>query len=184
MRSPLETHPVLLKALHALQIIVIALLVGVLIFSAFVLYRLANGDGPLGESAGALTPILLIASVLAVGLTTFLRARVLESARRRITDGTWKPPAQRSAAGSPLAPSEFEAAGVEGRLVQTRMLTTIIGAAGLEGAALLCLIAALLEANPLALGAAGLWGFLLALQVPTRRGLEQWLESESQKLRQ
>jgi hypothetical protein len=173
---PTEEHPVLLKGLKTMQIIVGAMLAGVVIFS-IVLLATQPGQAerePATADALPLTWLLIGFGAVEVLMVWVFRGVFLGNARRTIAAGTWRPPA---------GPSTYAAAGDAGRLLQSSFTATIIAAAGMEAGALMSLVAYLLEGRPVALVAAGVFGMLLALQMPTRGRLDQWLESELLKLK-
>lgn len=169
---PTEEHPVLLKGLKSTQIIVLALLAGVLIFSLVLLFVVRPELGerePVAEDALPLTWLLIGFGAFEVVMVFVLRGVFLGNARRNIVAGSWTAPGGRLPYGE---------AGDAGRLFHGWLTVTIITAAGMEAAALMALVAYLLEGKPVALVAAGVFGLLLALQMPTRDRLDAWLESE------
>lgn len=175
---PTEEHPVLLKGLKTAQIIVGALLLGVVIFSVILLVMGPGQTGPAEVEPGAqatlpLTWLLIGFGALEVLMVWIFRGVLLGSAKRQIAAGSWQPPAGQAT---------YAAAGNAGQLFHSWLTATIIAAAGMEAAALMALVAYFLEGQPAALIAAGFFGLLLALQMPTRGRLDQWLESELLRL--
>ena len=171
---PTEEHPVLLKGLKTLQIIVGALLVGVVIFSLILMFGVKPPEKESAEGALPLTWLLIGFGVMSAGMMLVLRGVLLGNARRNIAAGSWTAPGGVSAYG---------AAGDAGKLFHSYQMATIVTAAGMEGGALLSLMAYLIEGKPAALVAAGGFGLLLALQMPTQGRLDQWLEGELLKLK-
>jgi len=172
--QPLEQYPVLRKSLTAVQVIVAALVLGVAVFIGILLVW-RRGEAP---QEPQLTWLLVGVGAADVVVLFLVRLMVLGRARQRIADGTWKPPGKAAQGYQDLLE-----AGDAGRLVVAWVTATILTAAGMEGAALLGCVAYLLEGQPAALVAAGFFGLLLALQMPTRGRLDQWLESELLRLR-
>lgn len=170
---PTEEHPVLLQGLKTTQIIVGALLIGVVIFSLILMFGVKPEAKEPAEGALPLTWILIGFGAMEVVMVWVLRGVLLANARRNVAAGTWTAPA---------GASTYAAAGDAGRLFHSWTIATIISSAGMEAGALMSLVAYLLEGQPAALIAAGVFGLLLALQMPTRGRLDQWLESALLKL--
>ena len=172
---PTEEHPVLLKGLKTTQIIVGALLAGVAIFSV-ILFVMQPGPGerePAAADALPLTWLLIGFGAVEALMVWIFRGVLLGNARRHIAAGSWRPPAGQATYGE---------AGDAGRLFHSWLTALIITAAGMEAGALMALVAYFLEGKPAALIAAGVFGLLLALQMPTRGRLDQWLGSELLRL--
>ena len=168
-----EEHPVLRKGLKTTKIIVGALLIGVVIFSLILMFGVKPEEKESAEGALPLTWILIGFGAMQVVMVWVLRSVILANARRNIAAGSWTPPG-----GASL----YAAAGDAGRLFQTWTVATIIGAAGMEAGALMSLVAYMIEGKPAALIAAGVFGLLLAFQMPTRARTDQWLESSLLRL--
>lgn len=169
--SPLARHPELLPGLRVAQVIVGALLLGVVIFLTILVYLRAKDAGAPPSAADGISMSLVLGIVAVVQIPVFfvLRTVLLTGARHRIAAGT--PPPQAEA-------SPFAAAGDVGRLFQAWLTATIVLAAALEGGALLCLVAYFLEGSPVLLVMSGAFALLLAMQMPSRRTLDHWLEKE------
>lgn len=186
---PTEEHAVLRGGLRTLQIILVALLVGVVVFSGIVLIAITSVEPPPDDQPRQqlLTPILVGLSFAVAGTLWIVANVMLSQARQRIADGTWKPGlrkrVQEGEAVGTLSPQAFEEAGNAGRLFQAWMSSTIVRSAGLEAAAFLNLVAAMVERSPIPLVVAGFWALLLAFQVPTSSRLDHWLESELLRVR-
>jgi len=170
---PTEEHPVLLKGLKTLQIIVGAMLAGILIFSLILMFGVKPPEKEPAEGALPLTWLLIGFGAIEVVMVLVLRGVLLGNVRRNIAAGSWTAPGGVSAYG---------AAGDAGKIFHSYQVATIVTAAGMEAGALMSLVAYLLEGQPAALIAAGVFGLLLALQMPTRGRLDHLLESELLRL--
>jgi hypothetical protein len=178
---PLDRHPALLRGLKTTQIIVIALLVGVValggVFFGLRAAGLMERDEAVAEAV-ALTPILIAFAGLQVLVVLVVRSAVITSARRKIRDGSVRAAPRRLGTRG----DAYLEAGDAGHLFKAWMTRTIVTAACFEGGALMCLVAYLLEGEAIALIAAAVCAFLLATQIPTRGRLDQWLNGELLRL--
>ena len=112
--SASDRHEAIRAGTRVLQIIVLALLAGVLLFTAFVGNRIVSGVEPAGAKEGfPLTWVLLGVAALQVAMIAFVRMAMLTKARQQIADGTFPEP-PRGGRG-PLAAESMESAGDEGR---------------------------------------------------------------------
>jgi hypothetical protein len=161
-------HDVLDAPLRSLRIVVGAILGGAVSFFAFV-----AAFGPLGEEADPPFLSWLSLGVAAMALVMYAIApSMMEAAgRRSIAGGT-------NASRGVLV----EALGDEGRLFYVNQGRTILAAALVEGAALLCGVGYLLEGETLALAGMGALLLVLALGFPTRGGWERWIDRQSRRL--
>ena len=182
--SASERYEAIRAGIRQLRIVILALLVGVLGFTAFVGYRAATGAGGLMDepSEVPLTPLLVGIAVVQAILFGVVRSGMLARARKRIAEGTWNPQNPWARATGPLSNASFAQAGDQGRVFQAWMGATLVGCAGLEGAALLCLVGALLEGSSLGLVAGGGVALLLAFQIPTNTGVDRWLQDQMIRL--
>jgi hypothetical protein len=151
---------------RTMQIIVAALISGVLVFAAIAFLA---SDGPPAKE-----PFLAYAAVgaalVSVLLWAVVPAVVGGRLRQSIVDGN----AEQLTMRLPLS----EELGDVGRLATTYMARLIIAAALLEGAAFLNLISYMVERQPISLITAGVLALLLASQIPTRSRLEEWIDRE------
>lgn len=171
---PTEQHPVLLQGLKTLQIIVFALLVGVIVFGLVLQFGVKPEPKEPAEGALPLTWILIGFGAAEVVMILVMRTVLLANARRNIAAGTWQ---------APGGASPYAAAGDAGMFFHAWFTATIVTAAGMEAAALMSLVAYLIEGQPVALLAAGVFGILLAFQMPSRGRLDQYLQGELLRLK-
>lgn len=152
-RSPEETR-------KTLQVIVAAMAGGVVFFQLVALIV------PVVKSQGE--PILSfnapVFAVVAVAASFVIPKVVLRSMRSTMAadSGT-------SAYGETASNTE------ESQLVGGLATATILGCAALEGAALLAVVAYMMERNPLMIAIVAVLVVLLLMRVPTRLGVERWL---------
>jgi hypothetical protein len=148
-----------------MQIVAGALIGGVVIFAAIVLY-LVDQNGPQGQvPAPGDLPILSIVALVMLGISVLL-SLVLPN---MILRGTM----QRIAAGAPMA---TQYAGDENRLLQARQKITIVACALLEPAGMMASIAYLLEGQSFALTTAAVVVAFMLFQFPTQGRVRAWLE--------
>lgn len=157
--------------LRTAMIIRAALIMGVLTFTAVVLFLNQSAAGTpdasqrRGDAPGRTVPRKIITyAASGYGVVTFLAVLVIppfldRGIRRRIhaTQGT-------------------SGDAIEARLARGLLNKTVIDGALLEGAALLCLIAHLLEKMPITLILTGLLVLEMALSFPTRDRAMRWIE--------
>jgi hypothetical protein len=148
--------------LRSLRVVVGAILGGSVAFFAVVV-----AIGPLGERADPPFISWLSLGVGAMALITYaiVPSAMVASGLRSIAEGT-----------HPSQGAVVEALGDEGRLFYVYQGRTIVAAAFMEGAALLCGVGYLLEGETLALAGMAALLLVLALGFPTRGGWERWID--------
>ncbi len=154
-----------------LRIILGALATGVLVFAAIALVLRAGGGMPargdgfdlLSVMAMGWTPLGLIASRVVPML-------IVRNARAKIAAGTYLPGHQ--GASSPSASSESDV------LIGLYQSNAIIAAALLEGSAFYCLVAYLLEGNPISLGLGFGLALVILLMMPSSQRMADWIEQQ------
>ena len=161
--------------LRNLQIIVVALAAGVLVFLVIIVFFLGTGMQPLDP--GAVISLTMVALAFACVLARFIvPGLAVSSARQTIAQGTWKPSVNQP--NIPVPDTD------EGKLAAVFMTKTILGSAMLEGAAFGNLVAYMLDGQvySLVLGIV----FMLAILVtfPTRDGLEQWIDQQMRRVKE
>lgn len=150
--------------LRTIQIINVALILGVVFFLAITCLIRFNGKEPLFApdplrfKNGTITPAALM-----MGVPLFVMSRIVS---RRIVSNQRK-----TAAASDV--------GLLGLFSTSR----IVELAMIEGAVFFNLIAFMLEGNPLALVVALLGIGLMAIGFPTRDGLENWMKDQAEQAR-
>jgi hypothetical protein len=177
------------------QIIVGALIMGVVFFLAITMFLVspamnpapvpAGGEaggaallGPAGPELPLITYIAVALSVAGLVLSFIVPNIFVTNARRQIAKGTWTPPATRD----PSPPARIYPAGDTGKLAMLYQTQLIIGSALCEGMAFFATIAYLLERNPMALVTAiVLIGGLIA-RFPTADRVNAWLDQQQSKL--
>lgn len=182
----MEERAALAKPVRTLQMIVIALLMGVVSFNVVVLVLRP------GEAGGTRAPItphsarVLGYAALAVGIAALLGlpplARLLvASGRRSIARGsapTLSVGAMRTETREPFMQS------AKGRLFQLYFTRTIVSAALVEGAAFVNLVACMQASWMPNLYVIVLLAVALAAQTPTMMRVETWLERQERMLEQ
>jgi len=187
MTDPDALQPII----RTCQIIVGALIVGVMTFLAIVLFAIPPLLNPApafpGEGAGGAAiaapgnsslPVISYLAV-AVGLMDLVLSFVVprmnaDRARRQMAlEG---PTAITK--GGPSEPKQLYPAGYTGKLAQLYQTQLIIGSALLEGAAFFATIAYMLERNPLALATAIVLLGTLAARFPTSDRVNAWLDRQ------
>lgn len=175
MSSPDEILPQ--QRLRVMQIIATALLLGMVIFLAIVLFLvLVQNNGAGMAPAGNVPMISIVAVVLLVvqaPLAFLLPAFVTRSALRQIASGAWRSPA-----GADPADFSTDAS----KLLIVRQTMTILGLALLEGAALFACVAYLLEAQSFTLAAVLVALLLMLVNFPTAERVRTWLERQIDQL--
>jgi hypothetical protein len=164
------------RRVRTMQIMAAALIGGVVIFAAIVLY-LVDQDGPRGQvpAAGDL-PILSVAALVMLGisvpLSLFVPNIILRSALQRIAAGAPTPPAARTC----VETDPTQHASDESRLLQARQTTTIVACALLEAAGMMAALAYLVEGQSFALTTTAVAVAFMLFQFPTQRRVRDWLE--------
>ena len=157
----------LTQAARTMQIIVCALIIGVICFALVVLV------GGLAPEKPPEAPIVsIIAAVFAVG--SLVAAPLLP---KLVTSGSQQSLVQ----GQPIHQHSMfaqEALGDVGPLVGVFQTRLIIGRAILEGAAFFNLAAYMIEAQPISLGFTVVLLIAMVFNFPTREKLESWVRAE------
>lgn len=163
------------QKLRALQIVIAAMLMGVVTF--LLVAAVVRSTMPAGDQAkdGPELIITWVAVVVAIGsvmAASLLPGMVVRAGRRRLAldisgrDGTDAP----------------DGTAVEAELVKLFSIKTIIGGAALEGAALFAIVAYLVEGNLYAVVAAVALALLLAYHLPTQARAADWLDLQCRAL--
>ncbi len=162
--------------LKTLQIIVGALVFGLVMFLGIVLL-LHFQQGPFQrpqagvESLPVISVVAFVIAAIQVPLAFVIPGVVAESQCKKIADGTWNPMENSNA--PPLDPKMMTDVT---KLLFVNQTRTIIGAALLEGAGFLALIAYMIEGERYVLGLALFLIGGVASRFPTRTGLENWID--------
>src|SRR5262249_26537705 len=142
------------------RIIIVALALGVLMFLGIAVFMRQDNPAPVPDLP-ILTYVALAVAAIQTVLQGILPGLVAGGMRRQLAAGKWPPPRP----GWSVPPDD------RGKLCSLYVTRLILGAALLEGAAFLLLIAYLLEGSVLTLAGAGLLLAMLLLKFPTRPGL-------------
>jgi len=153
------------------QIIVGALVMGVLTFGVVVVSGLAGGGGAQGNT---LTLLAVGFAAAALVLCLLVPNLFASAQRRKIAAGTW---GSTSAPG----PAPDSDAGKLAMLYQTKL---IIGAAMLEGGCFLGLVAYMLERQWPSLAMAGVLLLALIAHLPTYGRVEAWIEDQLRRVQE
>jgi hypothetical protein len=166
--------------LQTSQIILGALVAGLVFFLGIILFVMPKQGGPPGGGGQTSLPILLIVVfVFAItGLVlSVIAPRIMMTATRRKIAGAI---AASSVPGSPDAKGFLE----EVEWMPVYMTQMIVGAALIEGSAFFALIVYMLERNPIVLGLALFLIAALALRFPTREKVTTWIDQQNALLQQ
>jgi hypothetical protein len=155
------------------QLIVVALVVGVVVFAGIVFYLGMGGQPPQGPPMISLVMLAVAAS--AVAARFFIPGLLTQSACRAIADGTWKAaPTSRPGYTPPATDRE--------KLKSVFLSKTIVASALLEGGAFANLVAYMLEGQWFSL----VFGIVLALGIaagiPTHAGVESWVDQQLRRV--
>lgn len=163
------------QRLRTMQIIAIAMIMGVFGFLAVVVFVVQSNDQVKAPLPGLPLMTIIAAGffILAALLARFIAATQTRVLLRRIASGTWQTPR-----GMDASDYQTDAA----KLLSVRQTTLLLSLAPLEGAAFFSGIAYLLEAQPLVLALTVLAIILMVLQFPTPNRVQAWMEQQSQRL--
>ncbi len=169
----------LTRPLRTLQIIVAALVTGVVVFLGIVLALGPGAPPPPQQPAGggfSLTTLAVVFTVVVLIVRLIVPGVIASVSRRKIADGTWAPQQGRNTQAWMV---EFlERTGDAGKLTYVFMNRTIIAGALIEGATFFTLIAHMLEGTTLSLIVAAMLIASLLLHFPTRSRLVGWIEDQ------
>lgn len=179
-----EESDTLAATTRVLRIIVGVMTAGLLFFLAVATFV----GAPPGRRAGApqqqrpealpvISVIAFVGAATVVPLALVVPGIVVDSARKAIAAGTWRP-AQGPTAPAPDAPGATDAQ----KLTQVYVTRTIVGAALTEGAAFLAIMAYFLEGKPYALALAVALIAGVALWFPRPGSAEAWVEDQVERL--
>jgi len=151
------------------QIILAAMAMGVVMFGGIVMFAIRRGEPPEGNILSMLAVIVGGANlVLCLVVPSFIAA----ANRRKIAAGLWAS----SDRQSKVPPTDF------GKLVVVYQMKMIIGAALLEGACFLALIAYMRERQVSSLLVAAVLLAALLAHFPTRGRVEGWIEDQLRRV--
>lgn len=154
--------------LRLMQIIVGALVMGVVSFGAVAFLAAGNGDPPDQLIVASMGAVFAAAALI---IREIVGRTIMSNARRNIARGTWQPPSQ-------SRNSTTQHDGVAEQLVHLYRTKLIIRAAILEGASFLNLIAFMTDGQIWSIGiAVVLTAFNLAT-MPSRQGLLDWIRRQ------
>ncbi len=172
LSEPQQTY--LCQAVRTMQIIALALILGVIVFGLVVLL------GGIGAQEPAETPILAIiaaiAALISVIAAPLVSKMIVSRMRQAVVAGK-----QFNAGGSKSIP---EAVGEVGSLVTIYQTQQIISRAILEGAAFINLAAYMTESQPMSLVFAVFLLIAMCFKFPTRGYLEKWVHEEMTAIEQ
>lgn len=161
----LESNDCLASRLRALQILIVTLVLGIVVFLAIVLFLRLTGD-----QASTDTPLLTYVGsalgLILVAASALIPAIMPSAARKRLAR---KPPA------------ETDDPNVWFPIYQARL---IVRAACLETGAIALLMAYLREGHPLGLGLALILMLLLAARLPSLERVERWTQTQRELVEQ
>ena len=164
---------------RVLQIVIAALTGGVLAYAGVAIYLRAAGNvQPVAGAASALTFAALCIVPLALFASRLLPAAVARGARQRIASGQFNLPKD------PRTGAFLTQFGDAGKLLLTYQTGTILGAAVLEGTALLSITAYLLGGHVVALGFAAGLVMVMFSSWPTAAKGARWIEEQQKLMRE
>jgi hypothetical protein len=158
---------------RVLQIIVGAVALGPVTYLGVVLATAAQPN-PDAAADEFLTYVACGLAVAAVAAWFVVPPLVTTRFRRQVAAGTWPPQQADSPASAPVTDAS--------KLCSVYIVRTIIAVAILEGAAFLQVLAYQKEGNYLALGPAVLLTTMIALHLPTRTRVAEWVERQLVRL--
>jgi len=167
--------------IRVVQIIVGALMAGVVVFAGYVIFCAPTNQAagpaagaPAAPVAAAPTPVLSIAAVAIFAAALLMWAivpnRLADAQVAKIAAGTWTP--QASESGPPRAMTDSE------KLLAVFTTKATIAAALLEGPAFLGSAAYMIERHAFTLGVAAWAVALMVITFPTRDRVVGWLEKQ------
>jgi hypothetical protein len=161
------------RQVAALRVIVIALATGALLFPSVVLAALE----PRGHEPGIISAVATFAALSALVFSGVVPGLMLRQARPRIAAGTFEP------GGGAAERADARAAGTEGQLFSVYRASAVVGSAMLEFGSLFATVAYLIEGYRwMLVPAFGLPLVILALRMPTERGVAAFLARETRRL--
>ena len=169
--SQLDDEAVIGPRVRTMQIILAALVMGVLLFLVVAVALRAGGQVPAPPN-DVLLPIALGFAALAAVVSVIVPRQIVAGGRRMIARGS-------SPAGTPTP-----AAGDTERLCGLYQTQLIVSAALLEGPAFFLLIVYLLQGDVLALAMVGVLLAAMAAKFPTRGRVERFLSEQHDLLAQ
>ncbi len=158
-----------------MQIIAVALVIGLMTFLVVILYIVQvqnQGRGTTPPQGAPLISLIAAGFLGVLAIASFLvPAAIMRSTLQRIAAGTWKP-----------APGMEVPATDAGKLMVLYQTTLIVGLAMLEGPGFFGGIAYLLEAQAFALGIVAVGIILMLARFPTESRVRRWLEVQEEQL--
>jgi membrane protein YdbS with pleckstrin-like domain len=174
MTTPEETLPP--QRLRVMQIIAMALILGVSSFLGIVLYLVSQNNGQ-GMAPNALVPLMSLLAglflVIAAVLASIIAAAQTRSMLRQIASGSWRPPPRTN-------PNDYHSDAA--KLLAVRQTTLIVKLALFEGAALFGCLAYMLQGQPFVLAVILAALGLMLVNFPTERRVRTWLEQQADRL--
>jgi hypothetical protein len=162
--------------LRAMQIITIALILGVVFFVVVALVITANqppaGGPPVVGDIPIVTLLACVFFLLQAGMSFFVPTVMEQQLLRQIVTGAFPPAAQVPPEGRTDA----------GSLLALRQTSLIVGLALIEGACFFGGVAYIVERHYLGLLVAGLGVGLILTRFPTEASIRQWLEAKKEEL--
>jgi hypothetical protein len=159
------------------QIIVAALLMGVVMFASVAVFIQFPNHGDAQRPAfGLLTFVAIGFAAAAIAAGIVAPAAIVKNARRGIAQGTWTPP-QGPQVTQPFS-NLVTRHGDAGKLVSVYQTKMIVAAAIPEGAAFFASITYMLEGSLISVALVGLLMFAIAWQFPTVSRVSGWIEEQ------
>src|SRR5262245_52334388 len=162
---------------RSLQIVVAALLMGVVMFTGVAVFiQLPNQRNAQQPGLGLLTMVAIGFAAMATAAGMVVPAAIVKNSRRRIKKGDWTPP--QGAAGSQQLNRLLSEHREAGKLAMVYQTKTIVAAALPEGAAFFANIAYLLEGSFISLGLVAALLLVIVGQFPTVPRVSGWIEEQ------
>ncbi len=178
--DPDQVVPLLVRFL---KILVLAMTLGTAMFLGVVVVMQTAGGGMAARSEGM--PLLSYIALGFAGTSLVVRMiapnLIIANARRRIVAGTWTPPSNQIAG---VDTARLDATGDAGKLIPALVIQTVVGAAVIEGATVIAIVAYLLEGQVWTAAVAGALIVILAFQIPTEFKVRGWIENQLRQLEQ
>lgn len=155
------------QKVHVMQIIVGALMAGVVSFAAV---AIVMGNGKQGGGNSLISLVAAGFALVMLATRVVIGPVIINANRRRIANGTWQAP--RAEDGSTLFPSDATDAD---RLLAVFQLVTIVQCALPEGAAFFNLVAYIVDHQMWSLAIVGVLMLWMSSSFPTRDSVANWI---------
>ena len=163
--SPFSSEEFARRVIRNVQIIVVALALGPILFAGIAIFQRLKQPQP-----DNLIPYLAAGfSVTALAVRIFIGRAIVANQRDRIAAGSWSPGANATSAGLPANMTDGD------RLLFVFQQKTIVESAIVEGAAFFVLVSFLIAGQWWSLAIAGVFVAVIVVPFPTYLRIENWV---------